>query len=169
MMKESYDHHSRYLTESNRFIWYINSKGYIHKITKSTNKETILNGYIKDSFKIIKIKSVECRLSHLIAEYFLKDYYPGCCVGYKDGNKLNCDVENLYIYSRIQHGKETGYLAKGMPVIIKRKNKATRYRSIREAAKSINVSYQTLQDYLEKKVKYGVIKDMGVKAYYELL
>lgn len=170
--KESFQHYSVKITESRVFVWYVNSEGFVYKIIKSTITPTfsgskiMLPGYVKNGFKMIKVRSKEYKLSHLVASKFIKGYYPGCCVNYKDNNKLNCNVENLFIYSKSEHGKNTGYRSKAKAVIIKKNGINKVYRSVREAAKAIYVSYQTLLDYLAGIYKTSVIDDLDLKIKY---
>lgn len=146
--KEKFEHYQVRIAESDRYIWYANSKGFVYKVLKSNGKVIQLSGYQKRGFKITKVRGYEENLSHLIASTFMRNYYDGCLIGYKDGDKSNCNVENLFIYSREEHGKNTGYLSKGKGVLLVKDGKKKRYRSVREAAKSIHVSDQTLLDYL---------------------
>jgi len=156
MYKSRFD---EYITESKWFIWYISSFGRIYKESKKTGKLYILSGTIKEGDLVYKIKGKSYLAKNLAAEKFMRDWYPGCCVGMKSGIK-NFDIENLYIYSMEEHGKNTGYLSKGRQVIVHDGEDATEYRSVRAAAKNLFVSYQTLLDYLNNHVKHSVIHDM---------
>lgn len=177
-MMDEFEHYSLKIDESDKYIWYASTKGYIYKILKSSLegekrfivKNTIMvYGYLKSGYRTIKVRNKENRMSQLLARTFLKDWYPGCCVGYKDNDPTNLDIRNLYIYSMRTHGKKTGYKSKSMPVIVTRKNpkETIKYRSVREAAKALYVSYQTLSDYLNGTVKNSVIDKLKVGVQYE--
>ena len=169
----SFDHYSMKLTESKKYIWYVSSRGYVYKFLKSAQKSDhdfskpiLVNGYMKDGFRSIKVRNKKKRLSHLIGSLFLKDYYPGCVIGFKDNDPNNLNVPNLFVYSYKEHGLKTGYKAKSMPVVIEKNNKRVTHRSVRSAAKTLNVSYQTLSDYLNGTVVHSVIDDLNVNVFY---
>ena len=164
----SYEHYSYKIHESDRAIWYADTRGFILKKYKISGKYTLLKGYIKDGFRVVKINSKECRFARVIAKTFMKEYHDDLLIGYKDNNKKNCSLDNLYLYTRRLHGKKTGYLSKSVPVIISDKKKGSvEFRSVRQAAKSLYVSYQTLLDYLAGRVDHSVLNIPGREIYYK--
>jgi hypothetical protein len=87
-----------------------------------------------------------------------------------DGNPRNISIENMRFYSMRLHGKHTGHLSKSRAVVIKDfKKDPIRYRSVREAAKALYCSYQTLLDYLNGSVRKSVLNKWGRKIYYEVI
>ncbi len=152
-----YDHYNQILDENKNYIWYINSEGFIFKRSKKTNEDYYLKGYMKNGFLTIKVNFKEHRFKNLVAQFFHKEWFPGCLVGLKDGNQNNISITNLYIYSKKCHGKRTGYLSNSKPVIIIENGLIFKYRSVREAAKSLYVSYQTLSDYLNNSFESSVL------------
>lgn len=169
----SFEHYSIKYDESNKYIWYCSSRGYVYKFLKSAQKSDLdfskpilVNGYMHHGFRTIKIQNKQKRLSHLIGSLFLKDYYPGCLIGFKDNDPNNLAVPNMFVYSYKEHGLKTGYKAKSMPVVIEKNNKRVTHRSVRSAAKTLNVSYQTLSDHLNGTVVHSVIDDLNVNVFY---
>ncbi len=117
-----FDHYSLLIHESNNYLYYVNSTGIIFKINKTSlsyNDKIYLNPYVKHNNLAIKIHGKEYLLKTLIAMKFSKEYYPGVCIGFKDKNFRNCNIENLYFYSMKEHGINTGYLSKSKQVLIK--------------------------------------------------
>jgi len=164
----NYDHYSYKIDESNNAIWYADTRGFIFKKYKKSGITKIVKGYIKKGFRVVKINYVECRFSRVIAKAFMKNYHDDLLIGYKDNNKENCSLQNLYLYSRRTHGKRTGHLSNSTPVVVQDLNKdPIEYRSVREAAKHLYVSYQTLLDFLSDKVNHSVLVKRGRKIYYK--
>jgi len=166
-----YEHFSCRIHESDRYIWYAHSSGYFYKILKSTQKRIDLKGHVKEGDLVIKIGSDKALLAkHLIAKHFYRKYYPGVCIELIDGNPRNISIENMRFYSMRLHGKHTGHLSKSRAVVIKDfKKDPIRYRSVREAAKALYCSYQTLLDYLNGSVRKSVLNKWGRKIYYEVI
>jgi hypothetical protein len=156
------------VAESKLKIWYVSSDGSVTSVFKSINKKIIIHPFNKDGHATIKINGKETRLSRLIARNFIRGFNSQLRVGYKDGNKFNCNVNNLYLYTQTQHGKRTGYKSRSKAVIVKEyRQEPIEYRSIRTAAKHLYCSYQTLLDYLSGTVKTSVLKKFGRKIYYK--
>jgi hypothetical protein len=163
-----YEHYSYKVDESDYAIWYADTRGFIFKKYKKSGITKIVKGYVREGFRVVKINYVECRFSRVIARAFMKNYQEDLLIGYKDGNRDNCSLQNLFLYSRRTHGKKTGYLSKSTPVIVKDfKKDPIEYRSVREAAKHLYVSYQTLLDYLAGRVDHSVLAKWGRKIYYK--
>ncbi len=90
----------------------------------------------------------------VIANAFLENPNNYTCVLQLDNDYKNINVNNLKWVSASYIGKITGYKSKSIPVEVITKNKEIKkYRSVRNCAKNMNVSYQTILDYLNKKVK----------------
>ncbi len=161
----NYDHYSYKVDESSHAIWYADTRGFILKKYKKSGITRLVKGYIKRGFRVVKINYKECRFARVIARTFMKNYQDDLLIGYKDGNKENCSLQNLYLYSRRQHGKKTGYLSNSVPVIVDDSKGRKEYRSVRCAAKHLYVSYQTLLDYLAGRVEHSVLEKQGRKIY----
>lgn len=98
-------------------------------------------------------KSKEVKVSRLVAETWL-NLKNGQSVAHKNRNKKNNDISNLIVTSKSSLGKATGHLSKAKKVALYIDGiQAKVYRSIRQAALDNGVSYQTINDYLEGKVK----------------
>lgn len=175
---------TRKIQESSIWIWYINTDAQVYRVPKNVvnkcyhyktrkaipeSEKRYNKPYIKRGRLVIKINNKEFSVGQLMIKSFSKKYRNSrnFCVGYKDGNKLNCKADNLVVYSYKLHGKNTGYLSKSKPVMIRKKHTKNnqKFRSVREAAKHLNVSYQTLLDYIDVKTrpKNSVLKKYEIK------
>jgi len=103
----------------------------------------------------IKLDNKEYSAAKLVATYFVSN--PG---KYKytyilDGNPRNLRYDNIKWVSKSELGKLTGYRSKSKPVRVrtKRNKDFKEFRSVRSAAKYLNVSYQTLLDYIKKSTR----------------
>jgi len=123
-------------------------KPFIH--TKSRR----LNGPTKKVL-FVKLGSKEYLAKKVIANAFLDNPYKYTCVMQKDGKLDNIKLDNLKWVSASYFGKTTGHLSKSKPVEVIIDNKIKKYRSVRNCAKNMGVSYQTVLNYLNlnKKVK----------------
>jgi hypothetical protein len=158
----------RLITESKKFRWYVSSIGTFFRYCPGINKWQQIYGYTKNDTMVIKIKCKEYIKSRVVAKHFIKGYNAWQCVGFKDKNNQNIQAENLYMYSMKVHGKRTGWKSRSKEVIIKEfKQEPVIFRSVREAAKYLFCSYQTLLDYLTGEVKKSVLDKPRRKIYYK--
>ena len=166
-MKHKY--YSRLVDENNDFLYYVNSSGYVYRVSKRNPKIIYyIKGYKKNNNIAVKIRSKEYLLKHLIASKFYDKYYPGICIGFKDNDFTNCCIDNLYFYSMKRHGKLTGGLtSKCKKVIVKQFGTCKEFSSVRSAAKYLYCSYQTLSDYLNGKFKKSVLSKHGRSIVYK--
>jgi hypothetical protein len=75
----------------------IREDGVVTKHYNQKGKEdSIIKPYILNNNLMVKIKQNNKKVSTLVAIYF-KDSKPKSRVKYKDGNSLNCNVNNLYV------------------------------------------------------------------------
>ena len=121
--------------------------------------EHYVQSYLKKGHATVKINNREHRLKNLVAEHFIECWSPGCPVECIDGNPLNCDKRNLRVYSKQEHGANTGWKSRSQAVIIN----GVEYRSIREGAKAVHASYQTILDYLSGKVKNSCLDGYDIQ------
>lgn len=99
------------------------------------------------------------KLKHLVAEKVFKNYHKGVSIVLKDKDPYNCDCYNLKLYSKDVLGKLTGSLAKRSHPI---KINDDLFPSVRSAAKSLFVSYQTLLDYLKTGKSTVISSDLQI-------
>lgn len=156
-----YYHYSQLIHENRSWLYYAHSKGFIYKILKSDKTKVVKLGYLKDGVMVIKINGKQKNVKTIIASKFMRDYKPGMCIGVKDKNESNLNVENLYLYSYKMHGKLTGYKSRSKKIIVSEAGVSKVYRSVRSCAKALGASYQTLLDYLAGKVKNSVLDKEG--------
>jgi len=100
-------------------------------------------------------KRKEYIVSHLVAAAFLGEPPEGMVLYHKNGMKFDNHVENLAYISRKKLGKKTGHKSNCLAVfkIDKEGNEIEIYYSAREAARQNYMSYQTVIDRCNHKVK----------------
>jgi hypothetical protein len=101
----------------------------------------------------------------VVANAFVDNPNNWTCVMQIDGNWKNVRADNLKWVSASQYGKMTGHLSKSKPVkVIDKYKNVKEYRSVRQCAKELGVSYQTILDYLNKKVKKPMFNVKWIKV-----
>ena len=113
-----------------------------------------LKPFRKKNLIIVKIRDKEFNCARLVATYFIRPLKDDERVYHK--NKLDFDnfYRNLEIMSLSKLGRITGHVSKSKRVVEVKNNEIIRsWRSARKAAKELFVSYQTVMDYCNKKVK----------------
>lgn len=142
-----------------RFVYSVCETGEVIKTSHKALKESKVKPYLKRGRATITLNGKEYILKNLVASKFIKSYKKGDCVELIDGDPFNCHIRNLRIYSKSEHGKRNGHLATSKKIIVN----GVEYRSIRECAKALHVSYQTLYDYLNKKFKNSVLEGVEIQ------
>lgn len=151
------------VAKSDKKKYYASNKGYILSVDKKSYSEKKLKSYLKAKIKnppyVVKIDGKERIVKHLIAKAFLHEYKENdCCILHKDGNKNNCAVDNLIIVPKKLVNKVTGPMSRSCPVIVcDLTGEEQQYSSIRKAALALNVSYQTLLDYMKGTYSHSVL------------
>lgn len=159
-VSSEYEHYSQLIYENSRFLFYIHSSGLYYKVSKKTNKHYLIKGFMKEGFRTFKINGTQARAKNLVASVFMKDWKPNMIVEVIDGDQDNICVTNLKLSTYRKHGCLTGHRSRSRKVVvIDKDNNKTVYRSGRQAAKALYVSYQTLFDYLNNKVRHRSIID----------
>lgn len=142
-------------------LYYIHTSGVVGVVYKN-GKEKLLKGTLHHNKDlIVKIGYKQFKMKNLVAREIFEDYIEGeHSVVLIDGNPRNCDCYNMRIYTKQELGELTGILAK-------RKQQTTVngvvYPSVRQAAKDLYVSYQTVLDYVNKKSKKSILENQKIK------
>ena len=138
--------------------------GLVTRTYKKSIREVRVAVYMRRGKACVKCGQKEFILKHLVASKFLPDYKKGMPVICVDGDEMNCNVENLCIMSNAQLGRLTGWQATAQAIKVKNKTtgKVKTFRSVREAAKSLNCSYQTVLDYLKGTYKNSCLTDFKI-------
>ncbi len=146
--------------------WYCAyDNGLITRTWKKSLKEDIVKAYIKkttsNQYACVKVDGKEITVKHLMAKYFLYGYKKGMPVVCIDKNEYNCHPDNLELFTNRELGKETGRLAKSNHKIrvTAPDGKCLEYFSVRECAKALYCSYQTILDYMNNKTKNSILQD----------
>lgn len=153
--------------ENEKYIYYASSLGYVFRKNIRRRTKKIKSSYMKDGRLTIDIAGKPCSLGQLIAKAFLREYHNNCCVGYKDGNRMNCSADNLYILTRPEKGRKVGrYNNREKGVVVQEGKTIMKYRTIKAASKGLYCGYQTLRDYLNGKYKLSVLDVPGRTIYF---
>lgn len=107
----------------------------------------------------IKISDKTISASRIVAELFVnKPSELHNVIEIINGNPKDIRAENLRWITKHEMATNTGYSPKrSKPVMLKKQDEEKIYRSARSAAKDLNLSYQTVLDYCNGKVKKPVL------------
>lgn len=152
------------IDESKLFLYYACSDGYILRVLKSTYEESRVRPYKKRGYLAVKVNQKEMVLKQVIAKTFLKDYFDGAVVTHKNGDFKDCRMENLLVLSKGEHIRSTGKTSRGQAVSVTFQNGERKcFASVREAAKGLHCSYQTVLDYLNGTYSSSVLDGMLIR------
>jgi hypothetical protein len=140
------------------YYYQVLEDGSVVKTSKASYEESRAKPFLRDGMATVKINNKDYRLKNLVAKHFIPGWLKGDYVEVIDGNPFNCRVGNLRIYKRAEHGKRTGHKSRGQKVLAD----GIEHRSVRECAKALYVSYQTLFDYMNGKVKNSVLSGKNI-------
>lgn len=114
------------------------------------------------------VRGLQGTLARMIYDAFKGPIPENANIGYLDGNPENCALDNLTLIDRTQFKRDNGGKAKARPVVVVDKGGEHLFRSVRAAAKHLSMSYQTLQDWLNRKTGWrsSVPGMKGVKVAY---
>ena len=141
------------------FDYYVGNDGSVFRRAKGNGSEQSVAVFLIRGHATVKLNGRERKVKNLVARHHMRGYRYGSYVECIDGDPLNCSVENLRIYTKSEHGKRTGHLSSSTPISVD----GIAYRSIREAAKELYVSYQTLLDYMGGSVKNSILAGKDVR------
>lgn len=142
------------------------ANGTITRTWKKSMIEEIVKPYMHKGKLTVHVSGKNFIVKHVVAAAFLPNYRKGCSVVCVDRDETNCGEDNLCVISKRALGRITGWMSKSQKIEILRPGERAykKYRSIREAAKSLNCSYQTLLDYVNKKNKSSVLDGIKVRV-----
>ena len=126
--------------------WSANSGKQLSPYRLSTDVKNQKGLWLKINGKVMKV-------SRLVAETWL-GLKEDQVVLHKNRNKCDNDIFNLIVTDKRRAGQVTGHFSKSVPVALYREDKVARvFRSSRDAAKKLGISYQTVLDYAHGKTK----------------
>lgn len=139
--------------------------GRVTRTWKKSMVEELVKVYLNKGKAKMKCGQKEFVLKHIVAAAFLPEYRTGAAVICIDRNELNCSVDNLCVVGKRQLGRLTGHKSKSHKVTVEDLNtgEVKKYRSVREAAKSLHCSYQTVLDYMNGKIKKSCLCGYKIK------
>jgi hypothetical protein len=168
IMKENLE--CRIFESGKRFTYCVYENGTVTRTAKKSVKETKVKPYLKKgggrnrAYLMVKVNYKEYKVKALVAKYFCYGYKKGISVICADGNQRNCKAENLILCTQKEVGEEYGHLSKSMPIVVKKDGEEKQYRSMRQAAKALFVSYQTVFNYMNgKSGKRSVLSDYEIR------
>ena len=158
MKKDADALHCSRICEGKRYSYSVREDGVVFKTSRIRFIENRAAVYLKQGKATVKINQKEYTLKNLVAEHFIESWHPGAYVEIINGDPFNCAAVNLRLYTQSEHGRRTGYRSRSQKVIAD----GVEYRSIRECAKALHCSYQTLLDYMGGNVKHSVIQGVNI-------
>lgn len=139
--------------------------GNVFRVWKTKPERHLILPVVKRGHYEVKLtlqggRKVFC-VHKLVQRTFLGETPPGKVLYHKNGNRLDNCMNNLDFITRKELGRKTGYRSKRIPVVKKTPSgeEVEFYRSAREAAKANYMSYQTIIDRCNGKVKKPVAPD----------
>lgn len=166
--KKRFEHFERLVYESNRKLFYVSTQGFATSIDTRTGKKKILKKCIHQGLVRVSIHGLRHpMLKRLVWKIVHGDLADDWLVECIDGDETNCNYLNLRIISKTDSAKISGPKSRSRAVIVQQGEMTSHYRSVREAAKGLFVSYQTLLDYLDGKVKCSVLMKRGRRISYD--
>lgn len=142
-----HDDFSLVCASSRRRIWRVSTRGVVTSEDRFSGKTMILKNSLHSGLVRVAIGPLkDPELKRVMWKTFIGEIPKGSCVAVINGDETDCRVENLKLIKLAEVDSAIAGKSKRMAVVAK----GRRYESVREAAKSLNCSYQTLSDYLNK-------------------
>lgn len=129
-----------------------------------------LTPFKKHNLYVVKIKDKDMNCARLVANAFIRPLNTNDRVFHK--NKFIHDnyYGNLEIVSLKELGKRTGHMSKSQRVVEVKDGEIIRdWSSARKAAKDLYISYQTVMDYCNGKVKSPMFNIMWEEDYFDMV
>lgn len=129
-----------------------------------------LKPFRKKNLFLVKIKDKDFNCARLVANAFIQRLTENDRVYHK--NKIESDnyYKNLEVICLRELGKRTGHISKSQRVVEVKDNEIIRdWPSARKAAKDLFISYQTVMDYCNKKVKKPMYSLMWEDDYFDMV
>ena len=141
------------------FIYQVCEDGTVIKTSRKMHIESKVTPYLKRGKATVKINGKEHTVKNLVAAHFLDGYTKGAYVEVVGADPFDCAVWNLRLYTKKEHGHRTGGNNRRSQRVIAN---GIEYRSIRQCAKALNASYQTVLDYLNGRAKHSVLRGISI-------
>ena len=137
---------------------------------KLKNDYRYLKPFRKGNLFQVKIKDKDFNCARLVANAFIKTLTKEDRVYHKNKLENDNNWRNLEVVSLKELGKRTGHISKSQRVVEVKDNEIIRdWSSARKAAKDLYVSYQTVMDYCNKKVKKPMFNLMWEEDYFDMV
>lgn len=129
-----------------------------------------LTPFRKDNLFLVKIKDKDMNCARLVADSFIKKLSKEDRVYHKNKIEFDNHYQNLEIVSLKELGKLTGHISKSQRVVEINGDEIIRnWSSARKAAKDLFISYQTVMDYCNEKVKKPMFNLMWEDDYFNTM
>jgi hypothetical protein len=141
------DDFSLVCASSKRKIWHVSTKGVVISEDRLNGKTITLRNSNHSGIVRVAISPLrDSELKRVMWKTFKGNIPNGYCITMINGDETDCRMDNLKLSRLTEVDSSIAGKSKRMAVIVK----GMRYESVRKAAKSLNCSYQTLSDYLNK-------------------
>lgn len=129
-----------------------------------------LKPFRKGNLFQVKIKDKDMNCARLVANAFIKQLAKEDRVYHKNKNESDNYYRNLEIVTLKELGKRTGHISKSQRVVEVKDDEIIRdWPSARKAAKDLYISYQTVMDYCNNKVKKPMFNLMWEDDYFDMV
>ena len=149
---------ARIKSDGKIYDYSVSDLGRVIRTTKKTCNQINVKAYLYKKNLCVKICNKTCLVKKLVAQKHSKKYKEGMSISFADGNSLNCKAKNLVFFTKKDLGSLTGSESRSQAVICN----GELFRSKCECAKHLFCSYQTLNDYVNGKVKNSILNGMDI-------
>ncbi|MDR2833258.1 MAG: HNH endonuclease [Streptococcaceae bacterium] len=139
-------------------IYYATEDGFVWRVWKNRTP-TRLEGYKKDNLWAIKLLGKEYVMSRVIWESFKGRIPANKVITRRNKILSNNSLYNLKCVNKSDRSKKTGAMSKSRSVeqLDENRNVINSWTSARKAAIDLHMSYQTVADYCNRKVKRPMV------------
>lgn len=145
--------------EGEKLVYYVSDQGRVKYKNKATGKESIAKMYVdKQGVAIVRVQKKQVQVKNLVAKHFSREYNEMVktvkrpVVRVKDGNPLNCNVNNLEFFTNRQLKEVPSYWRKC--ALYENGERVKTYNSVREAARDLYYNHSDIAHYFDKKAHY---------------
>ena len=138
--------------------YYVTRDGDVYSERKKTGKWTKQKIKLFKGNKVVFINGQRKNVSQIVAEVFLKEWYPGCYVDFKNGNKMDVFDWNLEVVTHSEYAKRTIAVLPNTHSMRKvglyENNQLVReFESLVQAGRELYISYDTVKATLKHEQK----------------
>lgn len=137
------EHYGMKIGEGGMYEYYVHSSGYVWRRNKNTGAIYRNTIFMRNDKYCVKIDGRSEYLHVLIAKVFLAKYYKeGYDIVFKNGDRYDCNVNNLAFEKRSTLRKRTNKNSK--KIVVEDEEKVRIFKSTRAAARWLKTSHQLI-------------------------